>query len=281
MYTFEQYKSHENRSPEQLANEKYLASAQLATAVNTALAAEQPLLVMGESGTGKTKLAQSIADQLGLELVAFHTRSDHQAKDLLYHFDHIRRFYDAQVKGGVDDLRTYVKFRALGEAIEKQQRCVVLIDEIDKAPRDLPNDLLDIIESKRFTVDEMNKEHTTKEPPIVVITSNNERQLPEPFLRRCVFHHIKFPDKQQLARILQTHFGDRLSAGLAEVAIARFEDLRARQLEKPPATSELIKWCWVLVRAGVPEAKLKVPLAELPHLGALLKTQQDHASIQA
>lgn len=282
MSTFDRYQAYTARTPDQLAKERYLADEVLATAVNTALAAEQPLLVMGESGTGKTTLAKSIADQFGYKFIAFHTRSDHQARDLLYQFDHIGRFYDAQVRppGGVENLAKYVKFRKLGEAIKNGVECVVLIDEIDKAPRDFPNDLLDIVESMRFTVDEMEQEYSTAKPPIIVITSNNERQMPEPFLRRCVFHHLKFPGRELLAQILQTHFGATLSEKLAKVAISRFEELREKQLEKPPATSELIKWMSVLLRAGVPEARLQGPLAQLPYLGALLKTSHDHAAIQ-
>lgn len=279
MSTFDRYKWYGDRTDAQLASEKYLADQGLATAVNTALAAEQPLLVTGEPGTGKTTLARSIADQLGLEIHTFHTRSDHQSRDLLYSFDHLRRFYDAQSRDArVADLSHYIEFRGLGAAIKSGKECVVLIDEIDKAPRDLPNDLLDVIEKNTFKVDETNEVIPSKARPIVVITSNNERQLPDPFLRRCVFHSLTFPDATVLRRILAAHLKADLPTELASVAIARFEEIRKLPLEKRPATGELLAWMRVLIRAGVPEGTLEAPIAELPHLGALLKTERDLGS---
>lgn len=278
MSNFVRFRGYTERTKEQLADEKYLPSATLATAVNTALAAEQPLLITGEPGTGKTTLALSIAKQLEIALYFdHHTRSDHQARDLLYRFDGLRRLYDAQRGGrgiGVSSFDKYIRYVALGAAIVANERAVVLIDEIDKAPRDLPNDLLNIIEKLEFVVEETNEKKGTKHPPIVVITSNNERLLPEPFLRRCVFHRLKFPEPALLAQILGTHFPKGLSKGLVETAIERFEQIRKLPLEKRPATSELIAWVRVLQRAEITLDE-RAKLAELPHLGVLLKTQAD------
>jgi MoxR-like ATPase len=177
----------------------------------------------------------------------------------------------------VRDLESYVKTRGLGAAIESKQECVVLIDEIDKAPRDLPNDLLDVIESKRFRIDETERELSTEHPPIVIITSNNERPLPDPFLRRCVFHHIDFPDKELLASIVRTHFPN-LSGADADALTQRFLDLRGQPLEKKPATSELLAWTRVF-RGTVPADLATRPLRALPYLGALLKTHPDHLTV--
>jgi MoxR-like ATPase len=282
MPEFQRYRFYKERSAEQRAAERYLASRPLATAVNTAIAAEQPLLIMGEPGTGKTRLAPSIAQQLGLELQEFHTRSEHQARDVLYAFDNMRRFYDAQIKSDrVVDLNSYVTYGALGRAIASGKEQVVLIDEIDKASRDFPNDLLDVIDRMRFTVAETGKLHETRARPIVVITSNSERELPEPFLRRCVFHHIQFPDEEMLREILTTHFGSDLPAKLATTALRRFDELRRQPLDKKPATGELLTWVRVLLRDRGPKKKEEekdldeCSLAELPHLGALLKTLRD------
>lgn len=282
MVKFDRYEWYALRNKEQLASERYLASERLATAVNTAIAAEQPLLIMGEPGTGKTKLARSIADQLKLAFHEFHTRSEHQARDVLYTFDNMRRFYDAQL--GHDTVlapEAYVTCVALGKAIASNEEQVVLIDEIDKASRDFPNDLLDVIDRMRFTITETGKVHETTVKPIVVITSNSERELPDPFLRRCVFHHLEFPGDAMLREIIATHFGAALPEKLATTAVARFSELRSKSLDKKPATGELITWVRVLLRAGVPDDLPTRPVAELPHLGALLKTLQDLESVQA
>ncbi len=261
---------------------RYLADKQLISAVQTAIALERPLLVTGEPGTGKTLLAWSVASELGLgEVLDFHTRSDHQAKDALYSFDHVRRFYDAQTQqAAATDPAHYVQLNALGEAIASTVRRVVLIDEIDKAPRDFPNDLLDEIDRMEFTIAETRKKYTATYRPIVIITSNSERQLPEPFLRRCVFHSIEFPKPEQLTRILSERIDEELSAPMIKAVLARFHELRALgdrgELEKKPATDELIAWVRVLLLGGVdPEQVQATKLGELPYVGALLKTQLD------
>ena len=270
--------------PEGVASEpgRYLAAPDLVTAVNTAITVEQPLLVVGESGTGKTTLAESIAIELGKPLYEFHTRSDHRARDVLFVVDHLGRFYDAQVKHeAAQNLGRYVRWQALGKAIvENDGDAVVLIDEIDKAPRDFPNDLLNELDRMEFSFPELRDEpfHASKRP-IVVVTSNNERQLPEPFLRRCVFHRIEFPQEPQLHAILRERLGHRrVEDALIEAATRRFVAFRddTLRLEKKPATGELLTWVKMLKRAGVDPQRLAVtPLRDLPFLGTLVKNQSD------
>ncbi|WP_437733614.1 AAA family ATPase [Sorangium sp. So ce1335] len=260
-------------------DEAYIASPELAAAVNTALAAEQPLLVTGEPGTGKTTLADSIARQLGYgPPLKFWTRSEHQASECLYRFDSMRRFYDAQVQDPrAKDPSNYVRYEALGEAIRSSRPRVVLIDEIDKAPRDFANDLLTVLDDEvRFEVPEIGATFVADCRPVVVITSNSERPLPDAFLRRCVFHRIAFPDRAQLRRIVRARFDPAaLEDRLIDAAIARFEELRAMDLEKPPATGELLVWIRVLLRAGIGVHEVETaPFARLSP-GALVKLDAD------
>ena len=264
---------------------RYLADAKLVTAVNTALAVEQPLLVTGEAGTGKTMLAWSIASELGLgPVLAFHTRSDHQARDTLYDVDNMLRFYHAQTHDPrASDLESYVRWQALGEAIRSPAARVVLIDEVDKAPRDFPNDLLDEIDRMEFRVPELGVSYKAAVRPIVVITSNSERQLPDPFLRRCVFHRIDFPAGAQLQAILRERLGHLdIAQRLIEIAVAKFEQIRAIPgWDKKPSTAELIAWVRVLHKAGIePGAFERTPLRDLPFQGALAKTEQDTSLLQ-
>jgi MoxR-like ATPase len=262
----------------------YLAPPSLAVAVNTAIAVEQPLLLTGEPGTGKTTLAWSIASELGLgEVLEFHTRSDHLAKDALYEFDNLARFYDAhrtsdaEAGAPIRNLEKYVRMRALGEAFESPTRRVVLIDEIDKAPRDFPNDLLDVIDKMAFKIDETGRVVTAKYRPVLVITSNRESQLPDPFLRRCVFHYIDFPSNAELEQIVKQRLGqDSIGETYIRRAIVRFRELREQPgLRKKPATHELITWLRVLARAGVPEADIERPLGDLFGKQTLLKHLDD------
>jgi MoxR-like ATPase len=260
---------------------RYIPSSDLINAVNTAITVEQPLLITGESGTGKTMLAWSIASELGmLPVLEFHTRSDHRARDVLFIIDNLRRFYDAQIQDGrARSLENYVTWQALGEAVRSETQRVVLIDEIDKAPRDFPNDLLDEIDRMEFRLPELRDEpFRAIHRPIVIITSNSERQLPDPFLRRCVFHRIGFPGKSDLERILRQRLDPDVSYRLVDVAIERFLQLRRKELrlEKKPSTGELIVWVRMLIRAGVePDLLNNTPLASLPFQGALIKNESD------
>ena len=256
----------------------YVPSEALRTAVNTALAVEQPLLVTGEAGTGKTVLAFSIGAELGLPVKVFTVRSDHQGRDILYEFDNLARFYDAQVHDPKAlQRKNYLRLNALGEALTEKREAVVLIDEIDKAPRDFPNDLLGTLDKKVLEIPELGERAVADPPPIVVITSNRESQLPDPFLRRCVFHHIEFPDANQLRRILAERLGElRIEDALLQRAVARFLEIRALDgLQKKPATHELITWIKVLQRAAVPVARISGALKDLPFPGTLLKTRED------
>jgi MoxR-like ATPase len=267
---------------------KYLASEELADAVNIAIAVGQPLLVTGEPGCGKTRLAWSIADELGLgEPLVFQTRSTSRAQDLLYRYDAVLRFHDIQVKTQIldgrfqaDDPSHYIEYQALGQAIRGQTRRVVLIDEIDKAPRDFPNDLLHELERMSFSVPELERGEpfSAAVRPIVVITSNSERQLPLPFLRRCVFHHIQFPDHARLCEIIQQRLGPiGIESGLIGGAVDRFVAIRAiPRLNKPPATSELLAWVQALAMRGMSAKELAArTLRDLPLWQTLIKSQED------
>ena len=251
----------------------YLTSPELESAVNCALALERPLLVRGEPGTGKTQLADALARALGLSLIHWPVKSTTKAQDGLYVYDTVQRLYDARFgDGDVRDIRRYIKLAPLGEASAARDRRVVLIDEVDKADLEFPNDLLHELDRMRFRIAETGDEVVARERPVVVITSNAEKELPDAFLRRCVFHYIEFPDRELMARIVRVHHPD-LSHKLLDQTLGAFYQLRDVQgLRKRPSTSELIDWIAVLRRAGVESVELD---ESVPFLGALLKREQD------
>jgi MoxR-like ATPase len=251
----------------------YLTNDALEHAVDCALALERPLLVKGEPGTGKTLLAEAIAETLGLEIIHWPVKSTTRAQDGLYLYDTVQRLYDARFgDGDVKDIRHYIKHGPLGRAFASEKRVVLLIDEVDKADLEFPNDLLHELDRMRFVVGETGDEIVAKERPVVVITSNNEKELPDAFLRRCVFHFIDFPDPELMKRIVRVHH-PKIEDALVDQAVVAFYELRdLPRLRKRPSTSELVDWIAVLKRAGIGEQRF---IRELPFLGVLLKKEQD------
>src|SRR3954465_3000657 len=229
----------------------YLTSSELESAVNCALALERPLLVRGEPGTGKTQLAQALAQALGLTLIHWPVKSTTKAQDGLYVYDTVQRLYDSRFGDGeVRDIRRYIRLGPLGESFASKERRVLLIDEVDKADLEFPNDLLHELDRMRFRIGETGDEVVARERPVVVITSNAEKELPDAFLRRCVFHYIEFPERDLMARIVRVHHPE-LDDKLLEEALQAFYALRdVHGLRKRPSTSELIDWIAVLRRAG-------------------------------
>lgn len=257
----------------------YIASEALVDAVNCALALERPLLVKGEPGTGKTLLARHVAEGLGLPLDSWHIKSTSKAEEGLYVYDTVQRLNDARFgDGDVKDIRGYIRLGPLGRVFAAESRQVLLIDEIDKADLEFPNDILLELDEMRFTIMETGDEIVARERPMVIITSNNEKELPDAFLRRCVFHFIDFPDVEQMRRIVDVHHPN-VEKRLLDQVLVKFYWLREqKELRKRPSTSELIDWITALLRAGADPGLLE---SELPFMGALLKNEQDTRAIQA
>ena len=251
----------------------YLTSDALESAVNCALVLSRPLLVKGEPGTGKTLLAEAVAEALGTPLLRWHVKSTTRAQDGLYVYDTVQRLYDSRFgDGDVKDIRRYIRLGPLGQSFASEKRVTLLIDEVDKADIEFPNDLLHELDRMRFFINETNEEVVAKERPVVIITSNNEKELPDAFLRRCVFHFIDFPDPTLMRRILAVHHPD-LDEALANQALNAFYELREmKRLRKRPSTSELVDWIAVLKSAGIKGVKLD---SALPFLGTLIKKEQD------
>ena len=255
----------------------YIASKALVDAVNCSMALERPLLVKGEPGTGKTLLARHVAEGLGMTLESWHIKSTSKAEEGLYVYDTVQRLNDARFgDGDVKDIRSYIRLGPLGRVFAAESRQVLLIDEIDKADLEFPNDILREIDEMRFTIMETSDEVVARKRPMVIITSNNEKELPDAFLRRCVFHFIDFPGVEQMREIVDVHHPD-VDKRLLEQVLAKFYWLRdQKELRKRPSTSELIDWISALMRAGMDPAKLE---SEIPFMGALLKNEQDTRTI--
>jgi MoxR-like ATPase len=258
---------------------QYIVSDELGRAVDVALHLGRPLLVKGEPGTGKTLLAVNLAQALGKPLLRWQIKSTTKAAEGLYVYDTVRRLHDSRFgEGNVRDIAAYIDLGPLGVAFEREDQTVVLIDEIDKADLEFPNDLLHELDTMSFTIPETGRTISAKRRPIVVITSNNEKELPDAFLRRCVFHFIEFPERELMARIVRVHHPD-IEEKLLAGALEAFYRLRGVDgLRKPPSTSELIDWLSALRHSGITDAKLLG--SGLPFLGTLLKKEQDVEVLQ-
>lgn len=256
---------------------QYITSPELRHAVNVAVAIQRPLLVRGEPGTGKTLLATAVADDLELDLIAWNVKSTSKAADGLYVYDTVQRLQDSRFGDrDVSDIRQYIHLGPLGRALTSERQVVLLIDEIDKADLEFPNDLLHELDLMEFSVIETGDRHRARHRPVVVITSNAEKELPDPFLRRCIFHYIQFPDEQLMAEIVRVHHPD-IAAKLLEQCLAAFYWLRnVGGLRKRPSTSELVDWIGALIAAGVPADQVT---REIPFLGALIKKEEDGEAV--
>ncbi|MCY4746464.1 MoxR family ATPase [Pelomonas sp. UHG3] len=264
-------------------SDQYVATADLMLAVNAAATLQRPLLIKGEPGTGKTMLAEEVAAALGMPLLQWHIKSTTKAQQGLYEYDAVSRLRDSQLAGiegseRVRQIENYIVKGVLWQAFEADQPVVLLIDEIDKADIEFPNDLLREIDRMEFYVYETRQLVKARHRPLVFITSNNEKELPDAFLRRCFFHYIKFPDAETMAKIVNVHF-PTLKKDLLAAALKNFYDVRNLPgLKKKPSTSELIDWLKLLVAEDVPvqalqaqDEKVSIP----PLVGALLKNEQD------
>jgi MoxR-like ATPase len=259
--------------------ERYVATRELEVAVNAAVALERPLLIKGEPGTGKTVLAQEIAKALGYPLIEWHIKSTTKAQQGLYEYDAVSRLRDGQLGDPrVHDIANYIVRGKLWEAFEADHPVVLLIDEIDKADIEFPNDLLLELDRMEFYVYELRRNVKARHRPVVIITSNNEKELPDAFLRRCFFHYIRFPDRETMERIVQTHFPNIRQDLLREALTVFFDVRNVNELKKKPATSELLDWLKLLTIEDMPPEALRSQdnkTAIPPLYGALLKNEQD------
>jgi MoxR-like ATPase len=252
----------------------YVISEPLKNAVNVAIALKRPLLIRGEPGTGKTLLAHSIAKGLGKRLIVWNIKSTTKAQEGLYVYDTVQRLNDSRFGGrDVSDIKQYIKLGKLGQAFVSPEQVVLLIDEIDKADLEFPNDLLNELEEMSFHIPETNETITANHRPIVVITSNAEKELPDAFLRRCIFHYIEFPNSALMEEIVRVHF-PTIKDNLLREALKTFYKLREiDDFRKKPSTSELIDWIRALIAGGIPHDKVS---SEIPFVGTLLKKETDY-----
>ena len=260
--------------------DRYVAPPELSVAVNAAVTLERPLLVKGEPGTGKTELARQVAASLGLPMIEWHVKSTTKAQQGLYEYDAVSRLRDSQLGDArVHDVGNYIRRGKLWQAFEAEGKTVLLIDEIDKADIEFPNDLLQELDRMEFHVYETGQTVRASHRPVVIITSNNEKELPDAFLRRCFFHYIRFPDTQTLKAIVEVHYPG-IKPRLLDEAMGQFFELReAPGLKKKPSTSELLDWLKLILAEDLaPEDLKREPGQMLPRLhGALLKNEQDVA----
>ena len=251
----------------------YVASEELLKVTNIAIALQKPLLVKGEPGTGKTVLAQAIAAALGKKLLIWNIKSTTKAQDGLYVYDVVQRLYDSQMGvGGVDNLEKYVKLGKLGEAFSSEEQVILLIDEIDKADLEFPNDLLWELDQMEFYIPETGRTVKAKQRPIVIITSNAEKELPVAFLRRCIFHYIDFPDEKLMAEVIRVHYPNLEETMLNQVLEAFYKIRALNGLQKKPSTSEVLDWVQALQLGGIAANQIQ---EELPFAGVLLKKNED------
>ena len=260
--------------------ENYIATEELKVAVNAAIALQKPLLIKGEPGTGKTMLAFEVAKALDKKIYTWHIKSTTIAQQGLYDYDAVARLRDSQLGDEkVKDIANYINKGRLWEAFQADEQVVLLIDEIDKADIEFPNDLLLELDKMEFYVYELQKTIQAKQRPIVIITSNNEKELPDAFLRRCFFHYIRFPEKDTMQEIISVHF-PKIEQNLVDEAMRLFYNIReVRGLKKKPSTSELLDWIHLLKLGGADTTELeKIDLSEEmpPQAGALLKNEQDY-----
>lgn len=260
------------------STDRYIATDELTLAVNAAVMLERPLLVKGEPGTGKTELARQVAASLGLELIEWHVKSTTRAQQGLYEYDAVSRLRDSQLGDArVHDVNNYIRKGKVWQAFEAPHRAVLLIDEVDKADIEFPNDLLQELDRMEFHVYETGQTVRARQRPVVIITSNNEKDLPDAFLRRCFFHFIRFPDAETLRAIVDVHFPGIKEAVLTE-ALTQFYQIReVPGLKKKPSTSEMLDWLKLILAEDLtPEDLRRDARSLLPRLhGALLKTEQD------
>ena len=260
------------------STDSYVATADLEIAVNAAITLERPLLVKGEPGTGKTELARQVSASLGLRMIEWHVKSTTRAQQGLYEYDAVSRLRDSQLGDErVHDVKNYIRKGKLWEAFEAEERVVLLIDEVDKADIEFPNDLLQELDRMEFHVYETGETIRARHRPIVIITSNNEKELPDAFLRRCFFHYIRFPDVETLKKIVAVHHPN-IKDSLLTTALTQFMEIREQPgLKKKPSTSEVIDWLKLLLAEDLTAEDLRKSGSEsLPRLhGALLKNEQD------